>query len=222
MKKSSLNGAFPVAGTAVDRYTREANAQIFNAAGMGYDNSDPNFYATGAVQSSQSPYTVTVSNSGLTDQTAILFGGFKYLNVSRFGSGADVTISLENGVSYAQLVQQSISEPFEITLTRIECTDAVQLKKPMLLNTQDATGDSSSKPITVSSYVSPEQFQNNFIDVAYAYRIDGSKWISYSIGAGKTVVFNFFVAAKVNTARPLVGQAPITEFSTQDVRTFTK
>jgi hypothetical protein len=221
MKKSSLNGAFPVAGSTVERYEREANASFFNASGSGFENDDPNFYASGGAVSSQEPYRVQVENKGGAAETAILFGAFKYLNVSRFGSGAntDVTMGV-GGVSYAQLLQQSATEPFEVVLTRVECSNATQLQQSFNLWTQDASGTAQSRPLTTSSYKSPQQFQNNMIDINQNYRIDGSTWLEYPVAAGQVVTISFFVSGKVNIAKPLNGQAPIQEFSAQRLRTF--
>jgi hypothetical protein len=221
MKTSSINGrAIPT--KTVDRYVREANGQFFNASGSGFESNDPNFYASGGAVSTQEPYRIEITNSGVAAETAIIFGAFKYLNVSRFGSGANTTVAMGvGGVSYAQLLQQSGNEPFEVVLTRIETSDATQLKTSMLLKTQDASGAAQSRPLTVSSYQSPMQYQNNMIDVAQNYRIDGNTWIEYSIRPSVTVSISFFVSAKVNVAKPLNGQAPIEEFGAQRLRTFT-
>ena len=222
MKKGNIS-RFPKLGVkTVEKYSQEAAKEgFFAAVGDGFDNSDANFMATGGAVSTQEPYRVIITNAGVAAETAILFGQFKYGNVSRFGSGANTTVAMGvSNVSYAQLLNQSAQEPFEVVLTRIESSNATQLSTSFLLNTQDASGETKSRPITVSSYNSPDQFQNNKTDVLQNYRIDGNTWIEYVIEPGATVTISFFVAAKVNVAPTLNGQSAIKEFTTQRVRTF--
>lgn len=206
----------------LERYTREAKEHFHPAMGDGFTMDDPNFMATGGAVSQQEPYRVIIVNaSTTTDETAILFGQYKYGNVSNFGSGADITITMgTSNVTYAQMLNQSAQEPFEVVLTRIETTNATQLSQSMLLKKSDASGESAERPITVSSYNSPDQYQTNKTDVAQNYRIDGNTAIEYKIYKATTVTISFFVSAKVNTALPLNGQAPIREFTSQRVRTF--
>lgn len=222
MKKSNLKNVFPVAGNAIEKYSREANATVFNASGSGFNGNDPNFNATGGAVSTQEPYLVNVVNASTTiAKKAVIFGAFKHLNMARFGSDEDVTVEMANpDVTYAQMLQQSGSEPFEVVLTRIECTDAVQLRRPMLLKNQIGSGDAKSRSISVGSYNSPMQYQSTMIDVQQSYRIDGSTWLEYTIKQATTVSFSFFVSAQVNIANPLNGQAPVEEFGAQRIRTF--
>lgn len=220
MKVSSLKNVFPVSGKAISRYTRDANANVFNASGAGFDASDSNFYATGGASSTQEPYQIKVKNTNVAAKTAVIFGAFRHLNAVNFGSGEDTAVTMaDTSISYAQMLQQSMAEPFEVVLTRIECSDAEQLRTPMLLRSQNSSGDTNGRSITVSSYNSPDQFQSNLIDVQQSFRIDGSTWLEYNMKPGASVSFSFFVGAKVNIAKPLSGQAPVEEFTAQRVRT---
>lgn len=220
MKTSNLKHVFPVAGKTIEKYEREANASMFNASGSGFS-SDSNFNATGGATSTQEPYQIKVTNSGVVAGVAEIFGAYKNLNVTRFGSTEDVTVSMAStAVSYAQMLNQSANQPFEVVLTRIECSDQEQLRAPIQLNWQDASGETKGRSIVVSSYNSPDQFSDSMIDVKQSYRIDGNTSMSYGIKAGTTVNMSLFVSAQVNIAKPLSGQAPIEEFTSQRVRTF--
>lgn len=212
--------AFAVSANATEKYSRDLNEEFHAAVGDGFDE-DQMFMASGGVTSSQEPYVVQVANAGLATETAILFGYNKYFAAANYGSGANITVSMGlTNVTYPELLAQSSFQPFEVVLTRVESSSSSQLTTSMLLKRQDASGNDQARPITVSSYYSPDQFANNIIDVKQNYRIDSQTWIEYQVLAGASAKFSFFVAAKVDVASTLNNQAPIKEYTAQRVRTF--
>jgi hypothetical protein len=178
--------------------------------------------ATGAGASSQEPYVVNiVNNNALATETAIIFGYDRYNNVANYGSGANIVITMGvTNVTYAQLLSQSANQPFEVVLTRVKSSNAIQLATSFLLKRIDASGNENARSITTESYDSPDQFSQVIIDIKQSYRIDSQTWLEYQVGATLSARIYFFVAAKVSVQDTLNGKAPIKEFTAQRVRTF--
>lgn len=219
MKTSSLKHVAP---RAVERYTQDANAQVFNAIGGGSP-ANPNFYATGgAASAAGQTYVINVSNSNaVASEEVILFGWAKFANVARFGSGANITVTMgTSNLTYAQMLFQSGVQPFEVALTRIETSSQTQLQTSLLFNYQDATGTTYAKPLVVSSYKSPDQFQNNMIDYSDPYQINANTYLSFTVQPSTQVRLSLFVSAQVNVANPISGQAAIEEATKINVNTF--
>lgn len=205
----------------VEKYNREANG---NEEFVGFDTwSDIDWnMASGQVASrSTEPYVLNIANAGAGTETAIIFGRNRFVGQANFGSGANITITMGvAGVPYEQLLQQSASEPFEIVKVRLSSSSTTQLDQSMTFVKTDSNGQSAQTPITVTSYLSPDQFQNSLRDIDYRMQIDGNTHISYPILAGQSVTMSIYISAKVNIAKPLQAKGAITEFSKARIRSF--
>lgn len=205
----------------VEKYNREANG---NEQFVGFDTwSDIDWnMASGQVASrSTEPYVLNIRNAGAATETAIIFGRNRFVGQANYGSGANITITIGvAGVPYEQLLQQSASEPFEIVKVRLSSSSTTQLDQSMTFVKTDSNGQSAQTPITVTSYLSPDQFQNSLRDIDYRMQIDGNTHIAYPILAEQSVTMSIYISAKVNIAKPLQAKGAITEFSKARIRSF--
>ena len=205
----------------VQSYSRQANG---NERFVGFDSFDdlPNMASGGAVASrSTEPYVLSIVNAGAGVETAIIFGRNRFVGALNFGSGAGITITMGvAGVPYEQLLQQSASEPFEVIKLRLSSTSVPQLDISMTYVKTDSNGQEARTPITVSSYLSPDQFLGTLRDVDYRMQVDGNTHIEYPIINAVTVTMSVYISAKVNIAKPLIAKGAITEYSSARVRSF--
>lgn len=205
----------------VEKYDRDANEDFvgfdtFGDLGSNFD------MASGQVASrSTEPYVLTIANAGVGVETAIIFGRNRFVGQANFGSGANITITMGvAGVPYEQLLQQSASEPFEIVKVRLSSSSTVQLDQSMTFVKTDSNGQLAQTPITVTSYLSPDQFQNSLRDIDYRMLVDGNSHIEYPVINAQSVTMSIYIQAKVNVAKPLSGKGAITEFSKARIRSF--
>jgi hypothetical protein len=224
MRKASF-GKTRLSMSTVNRYNQIAQESELERVGFNeMSDMDNMAYANGrqAAQSTE-PYILQIANAGVGQETAIIFGRNRFGGVANFGSGANITINMGVAtVPYEQLLQQSASEPFEVVKMRLSSTSLPQLDNTITYVWTDSTGESRQKPITVTSYLSPDQNQNNLRDIDYRLQIDGSTHFEYPIEAGAAVSMSIYISAKINTAKPLVGQGAVTEYAKARIRSFSK
>lgn len=180
----------------------------------------PSMYAnaTGAAPAAPSagkksqPYAVTVtSTSGADVANFDVLGAFQYLNNAGFNAAGSLVIgsvtvaSAIPGVSYRDLLYQSMNNPFTVGLTYIQCAGTpAQVNEVFTIETKDANGTSVSIPIVPS--VDPYQFQNGINVVEQEYRIDGFTKITFArILANAVLTIRFFPSDNINPARALAG-----------------
>lgn len=221
--KKSLGKVKRLSMNTVDKYNRaEENFAGFD--GFGDDVGNGNFYASGTVAStSTEPYVLNISNAGAGVETAIIFGRNKFFSEPNFGSGANITIAMAvSGVTYAQMLQQSASEPFEVVKTRLSSTSVTQLDQSITYVKTDSNGQEARTPITVTSYLSPDQFQDSLRDIDYRIQVDGNTHLEYPVLAGEAVTMSIYIQAKVNIAKPLIQKPAVTEYNKARIRSFRK
>lgn len=222
--KKSLN-VKRLSMNTVEKYDRIANNEKFAGFdGFGDDGLGNQFYASGTVASqSTEPYVLNISNAGGGIETAIIFGRNRYVGQANFGSGANITIAMAvAGVPYEQMLQQSASEPFEVVKTRLSSTSVTQLNQTITYVKTDSNGQEARTPITVTSYLSPDQFQDTLRDIDYRIQVDGNTHLEYPILAGESVTMSIYIQAKVNIAKPLLSKPAVTEYSKARIRSFRK
>jgi hypothetical protein len=213
LKRLSMN--------TVEKYDRVANN---NEDFVGFDSfedlGDEFSMASGTVASrSTEPYVLNIANAGGATETAIIFGRNRFVGQPNFGSGANITISMGvASVPYEQLLQQSASEPFEIVKVRLSSSSSTQLDQSMTFVKTDSNGQSAETPITVTSYLSPDQFQSTLRDIDFRMQIDGNSHVAYPVLAGQSVTMSVYIQAKVNIAKPLIGKGAVTEYSKARIR----
>jgi len=223
--KKSLGNVKRLSMNTVEKYDRMAHNESFAGFdGFGIDVGEGNFYASGTVAStSTEPYVLNISNAGAGTETAIVFGRNRYVGQANFGSGANITIAMAvAGVPYEQMLQQSASEPFEVVKTRLSSTSVTQLNQTITYVKTDSNGQEARTPITVTSYLSPDQFQDTLRDIDYRIQVDGNTHLEYPILAAQSVTMSIYIQAKVNIAKPLIQKPAVTEFSSARIRSFRK
>lgn len=199
----------------------DVNEKVYGFEGIQEDSSALYMANGGASRRSTEPYKVTIANGGVAAQTAIIFGYNRFASAANFGSGADIAITTGlAGVPYSELLRQSASQPFECTKMRVTSTNIAQLDNSFILTVADANGEAQTTPIDTTSYLSPNQNQNNIRDIDRNFSVDGSTFLSYTVGAGVTVNISFYITAKVNTVRPLLGRGAVDEYNAVRVRSF--
>jgi hypothetical protein len=182
---------------------------------------NPNLYATGAPAPAQpqsakksQPYAVTVSSaSGANVQNFDVLGAYQYLNNSGFTAGGDLVVgsitikSAIPGVSYRDLLYQSMNNPFTVGLTYLQCAATpAQVNEVFTIDTRDANGTVVQIPIVPS--VDPYQFQAGINVVEQEYRVDGHTKLTFAnILANAVLTIRFFPSDNINPARALAGAA---------------
>lgn len=222
--KKSLN-VKRLSMNVVEKYDRMANQEGFAGFdGFGDDGLGNQFYASGTVASqSTEPYVLNIDNAGVGTETAIIFGRNRFVGQANFGSGANITIAMAvAGVPYEQMLQQSASEPFEVVKVRLSSTSITQLNQTITYVKTDSNGQEARTPITVTSYLSPDQFQDTLRDIDYRIQVDGNTHLEYPILAGQAVTMSVYIQAKVNIAKPLMSKPAVTEYSKARIRSFRK
>lgn len=222
MRKASF-GKKRLSTSTVDRYNEIAGSQDR----VGFDEfGDLNnmAYAGGSVAAkSTEPYILQIANAGVAQEDAIIFGRNRFAGALNNGSGPNITITMGvAAVPYEQLLQQSANEPFEVVKVRLSSTSSPQLDNSISYVKTDANGMQASTPITVTSYLSPDQFQSTLRDIDYRMQVDGNTHLQYPIEAGANVTMSVYIQAKVNIAKPLIGRGAVTEFAKARIRSFSK
>ncbi len=212
----------------IDAYMKSVESQFSNASGeYNFDNNtelDLSFDAQPMAQvqlKQPAPYQVSVTNSTGGSLTAILFGKNIYEQAVNYGSAVGITVTPAAGVSYIQLLNQSASQPFETSLIRISSgtatTGIVQVQQALSIVSSDASGQSATIPLFPTSYFSANQYQSGIIDIPYNVKIEGNTYISFTVLANTTVMFDFFPMNKFNSARNLNGQSALQQYATPNV-----
>jgi hypothetical protein len=164
------------------------------------------------------PYSVNITNSTAGTLNAILFGKNKYLLSTNYGSPVGITIApSQTNISYLMLLQQSAEQPFETSFMRILSTSNPQVNQVITVTSFDANGQSCDIPIMLSSFFSPNQFQDGMVDIPLNMKIDGNTYFTFPILAGLTVTMTFFPRNKVNPSRALNGQSQVRPYGAPSV-----
>jgi hypothetical protein len=176
----------------------------------------PNLYATGSGSTSSAkksqPYAVTVSSaSGSAVSNFDVLGAYAYLNNAGFSAAGSLVIgsitisSAIPGVSYRDLLYQSMNNPFTVGQTYLQCTNvASQVNEVFTIQTKDANGTEVSIPIVPN--VDPYQFQSGINVVDQEYRIDGFTKLTFAnIWPLAVLTIRFFPSNTINPARALAG-----------------
>ncbi len=138
------------------------------------------------------PYTVKIKNTTGEKKLAKLFGGHYLKDLPNFGSDEGIEISPSNNVSYAHLLNQSVSKPFDISLIRFNSADTVQLDAPLSVRVADANGRSAMDPVPLSTYKDAYQQQASIVDVKYPIYVDGNTSLEIMMLPNATLVLSIF------------------------------
>ncbi len=160
------------------------------------------------------PLQLTIVNPTGGALTCILFGANINLNpsVTNFGSAAAITVTPDNSISYYQVLQQSMLEPFRIGKMRVQSTNTSQVIQTIQSTSTNYYGQSLSDPISMTSTVSAYQNQLTITESTRAFDVTGNTYLSFSVLANTTVIVTFFTQRQVNLAHGLNGISPSKSF----------
>lgn len=205
---------------AMSSYTE--SEPVFGFEGIQADSSELYMANGAASRRSTEPYKMRIENGNANNtQKAVLFGYNRFAGAHNFGSEADIKITTGiPGVPYSELLRQSATQPFEVVKMRVASTNIAQLDNSFVLTVADSNGDAQTTQIDTTSYLSPNQFQNNIRDIDRNFSVDGSTFLTYEVAALAVVNISFYISAKVNVVRPLLGRGAVDEYSAVRVRSF--
>jgi hypothetical protein len=180
----------------------------------------PNLYANGgglgapaAPAKKSQPYAVVISSaSGAAVANFDVLGAYEYINNAGFNAAGSLVIgsitisSAIPGVSYRELLYQSMNNPFTVGLTYLSCSSpAAQVNEVFTIQTKDANGTTVTIPIVPN--IDPYQQQSSINAVEQEYRIDGYTKLTFAnILPNAVLTVRWFPADNINPARALSGQ----------------
>ncbi len=157
----------------------------------------------------------TVVNNTAGTLTCTLFGANINLNpsVTNFGSSAALTVTPDNNVSYYQVLQQSMLEPFRFGKMRVSSTNTTQVQQSIQAVSTNYYGQSLSDPMNMSSTVSAYQNQLTITENTRPFDITGNTYLQFPVLANTTLLISFFTSMAVNSAHKLNGMDTLKTFA---------
>lgn len=193
-------------------------------------------YADGmsAAAPTSQPYIIVVTNnSGVAVSNFDILYAYQYLfggatttingasvtgtftangDLTLAGSGINVTISsgIPN-VTYRQLLQQTINNPFSVGLTYLQSNTTGQVLSSLNLTTKDANGNTAQKPLIPT--IDPYQQQEKIVAMRQMYRVDGYTGLTINtLFASTTANIYLYPSDNINLARGLAGKPVSRQF----------
>jgi hypothetical protein len=200
----------------MSKYFSDAN-EVNNFNGSEFLNADGGSSA-GMGGSTSQPYILSIANSTTDDVASVkVFNAYAHLQASNYGNVAAITISMGiSGLTYGEMLYQSMNKPFAIGLTYLSSANASQVLETLKISQKDINGNESHK--TVVPTIDPYQQQTGKVAIAFNYKIDGFTQITISnILASATLKAYLYPAENVAAGRALTGGSVIKGFSNPDV-----
>jgi hypothetical protein len=153
------------------------------------------------------PYILSIANS-TTDAVAdvAVFNAYKALAASatNFDNPAAITISMGiGGLTYGEMLYQSMNKPFVVGLTYLQSANASQVLETIRISQKDINGNESHKSIVPT--IDPYQQQTGTVAIAFNYKIDGfTKLTIANILASATLNVYLYPAENVATGGAVV------------------
>jgi len=170
---------------------------------------------------SYSPYKITVQNITGAPLVANIFGFNKFWFDSSFGNPVGIKIDCDlAGVEYSEILAQSRNNFFLVNNLRITTNNIAQFNNQILINTSDGTGKTIKQVIDVFSFLSPNQKQNNLIDINQSFTVDASDYLSATIEANTSITYTIFASFRIDIKALLDGQSVVEKNKTTPLRTF--
>ena len=148
-----------------------------------------------------------------------VFNAYKSLAASatNFDNPAAITISMGiGGLTYGEMLYQSMNKPFVVGLTYLQSANASQVLETIRISQKDINGNESHKSIVPT--IDPYQQQPGTVAIAFNYKIDGfTKLTIASILASATLNVYLYPAENVATGRALTGGAVVKGFQNPDL-----
>lgn len=148
--------------------------------------------------------TVVITNATNAASNYILFGYNELGTEPSQGTGVTVTI---NETSYAQVVRETSTIPYEFVQAKFNTTSSTNLSYVVSYTTTDATGMSVVKKFTPLTYQEPENNNTSLVRIPdfNGVVLDGQTKITASIAASSTITYILTLKAKSNLANSLDG-----------------
>ena len=141
------------------------------------------------------PYIIQVENTTSSPiENVQLFDTFKNLNLPNYGLPTGITVSMGiQGVTYAELLFQSMSKPFLVSLTYLSAGSTSQVNQTFSIKAKDTNGNMNN--ISSNSVVSPYQPQGTVLQTNFEYLIDGNTVFTISsLGPNSTIKIYIYPA----------------------------
>jgi hypothetical protein len=162
-------------------------------------------------------YSIAISSaSAAAVNNFDIFGASQYLNnaLYSFNTNGDLVIgavtitSTTPGITYRDLLYQTLTQPFTNGMTYIQCSSPVaQILVPYTITTKDSTGVLMSIPGKPKK--DPYQQQSDLLIDSSVWSIDGlSKMTFNQILPFAVLNLDFYAQTNVNQGRLLNGQQP--------------
>ena len=166
------------------------------------------------------PYILNIANSTTDAVSAVkVFQAYKSLAASatNFDNPAAITITIGlSGLTYGELLYQSMNKPFVTGLTYLSSSNASQVLETLKISQKDINGNESHKSIVPT--IDPYQQQTNKVAIAFNYKIDGFTLITIAqILGSATLTMYLYPAENVATGRALTGGSVIKGYQNPDI-----
>ncbi len=176
-----------------------------------FDGGDDYSAVAEAAPTSQ-PYIILVTNtSTISAVSAVTILGatsqLAYASTApAWGNGANISIEMGiAGITYSELLYQSLYKPFVVGLTYLQSTTTNQVLATLTLVAKDANGNVNQKPMIPT--IDPYQQQSNIIAMKFSYKVDGfTSLVISSIAASAQYKVYLYPAEVASTSRVLAGQ----------------
>ena len=196
-----------------DSAREAANENFYNMDGFDdeFDFVDDEFdNAAGGVggASVSQPYIVRLVNTTTADVANVtMFGAYNAIASAGTQTGVTKSIAI-SGLTYTELLYQSMNKPFVVGLTYIDSDSTAQLTQTVSVTQKDINGNQAIRVLTPT--IDPYQQQTTKVAFKYQYKIDGFTTLTLSTLKGSaTADFYFYPAETVSTARALSGRRAV-------------
>lgn len=196
-----------------DSAREAANENFYNMDGFDdeFDFVDDEFdNAAGGVggASVSQPYIVRLVNTTTSDVANVtMFGAYNAIASAGTQTGVTKSIAI-SGLTYTELLYQSMNKPFVVGLTYIDSSETSQLTQTVSVTQKDINGNQAIRVLTPT--IDPYQQQTTKVAFKYQYKIDGFTTLTLSTLKGSaTADFYFYPAETVSTARALSGRRAV-------------
>lgn len=176
---------------------------------------DPSMSADGGHAFANAPeysFTITNSSTGATNATVTLFGASIFtapIGVVNYGSTSTVSITPFNNVTYWQMLQDSMVEPFTIGKIRVQCNgNASQVTQNIGVYSTNAQGSIYTEWLNMITTVNQYQFQPTISTWTGDINVTKDVYLQFPMLANATaenatILITVYLKRKVNTARGL-------------------
>ena len=203
----------------MSKYFSDANEMTNYTDGsefLGADGSGGSSAGLGGATSQ--PYILSIANSTTAAVAGVkVFNAYANLQATNNGNVAAITMSMGiAGLTYSEMLYQSMNKPFTIGLTYLSSANASQVLETLTIAQKDINGNESSK--TIVPTIDPYQQQTGKVAIAFNYKIDGFTQVTISnILGSATLSMYLYPAENVAAGRALTGGQVVKGFSNPDV-----